>query len=228
MKIPVASLKAQAAAAIIKNNLNVVPLDKKSKKYLGVFSTFIQHSFYSCGSYYNKISHSVVTDIARDMLDLNLSKMANSPLLFTGVAKYARTEIEIEKKVANIKTKQDRVNYGFCTYTLLMEAAKHGKTETVKTLINMGFGDNGDTRLRTALMYAAANGETETLKALIDMGVEKDRKDTDGKTALMWAAIGNYPETFQALIDKGAGLDIKDNNGWTALMWAAWNAKQRL
>lgn len=70
--------------------------------------------------------------------------------------------------------------------TLLIMAAKNGKTKLVKSLINLGANIDAKTNGGyTALMKAAYNGHTETTQLLVGVGANPDLQTKSDHTALM-------------------------------------------
>ena len=100
----------------------------------------------------------------------------------------------------------------------LIEAAKAGNYEIVKTLIEKGADVNAKDELEiTALMWASAWGRTEVAKLLIKNNADVNAKDSNGWTALMKASVNNNFETSELLLEKGADVNARDNYGKTAL-----------
>ena len=96
-------------------------------------------------------------------------------------------------------------------WTVLMDAAKEGRTEIVEVLIEAGadMAKYGD----TALMFSLRH--TETAKALIEAGADVNAKHEDGFTPLLLAARGGQAEMVRALIEAGADVNAKIENGFT-------------
>jgi ankyrin repeat protein len=104
----------------------------------------------------------------------------------------------------------------------LLQAAKKGSLEKIKTLLAEGGDVNakGNYR-RTVLMNAARSGNLEVVKFLIDKGADVNARTIQGRTALIDAAWGGNLEVVKLLIDKGADVNAKRQDGWTVLMCAA-------
>jgi len=81
--------------------------------------------------------------------------------------------------------------------SLLLEAAKQGKTITIKTMLANGANINTKDKYGfTALMYAVSNGYVEIVKVLLSKGANTEEKNSDGKTALMMA---KHPEIIELM-----------------------------
>lgn len=109
--------------------------------------------------------------------------------------------------------------------TALMEAAKHGHVEVIKTLIRTygAIVDQVSSTGQTALMKAAEHGRVEAVNTLIGYGANINQVDDVGQTALMKAATNpnwSAPSTLSVLIQKGAVVDQQDGSKQTALMLA--------
>jgi len=103
--------------------------------------------------------------------------------------------------------------------TLLMLAAREGKLNVVKTILN------ARPRLYTrnplgesALMLATIMGHTEVVQQLLAAGAPVNH---NGWTPLIYAAARNRTDIARLLIAKGAELNAAADNGTTALMMAA-------
>ncbi|KAM7223603.1 Ankyrin repeat-containing domain protein [Rhypophila decipiens] len=85
--------------------------------------------------------------------------------------------------------------------SLLLRAAKHGKTKVLGVLLGE-MGANPDVVNNdemTALQLSAFGGHTDAVQKLIDYGADLDKRDSVGATALHWAAGGAQLETFSQL-----------------------------
>jgi ankyrin repeat protein len=115
---------------------------------------------------------------------------------------------------------------------ILLLAAKYGRTEIVKYLLDNGMSvdgrgydtESGNTTDRfTALMMASQYGQTATVKLLLEQkGVTVYIDDNnEKKDAVMFACEKGYPEIVAMLLEHGAAPRQEDANGWTPLMYAA-------
>ena len=106
--------------------------------------------------------------------------------------------------------------------TALHMAARLGKDEVVKALINKGANINiTDNAGVTPLMSAAGRGHLTTVQTLLSVpGIDINAKSFIGKTALHMAADYGKDEVVKTLINRGANINITDNDGLTPLMSA--------
>ncbi|MEW6533447.1 MAG: ankyrin repeat domain-containing protein [Thermodesulfobacteriota bacterium] len=105
----------------------------------------------------------------------------------------------------------------------LIEAARRGNLESVKTLLGMGANVNAeDDRGMTALMAACGQGHVEVAQLLIDGDADVNARDSAGETALMYAASRGLFEVVKLLVENGAALRQKghERDGETALEMA--------
>ena len=87
----------------------------------------------------------------------------------------------------------------------LFLAAKEGRTDTVKTLLDKGADINAkNSNGWTALMLATLGGCKNIVEVLVNKGADVNKKNNKGMTALMVAANKGLtpPPTVQALLDK--------------------------
>jgi len=104
----------------------------------------------------------------------------------------------------------------------LIAAAKDGRTEVVKALIDKGVNVNYISQHgETALTSAAREGRAEVVKALIESGANVDHASLNRSTALTWATLGGKTEVVKILIQNGANVNHVSQNGETALILAA-------
>jgi len=91
----------------------------------------------------------------------------------------------------------------------LMQAAKEGNVEKVKSLLAAGIPtDSRDTSGGTALMRASVEGRLEVVKLLLDKGADVNAKDNEGLTALRWTSFVKLPEKPNK--DAGGMIEITD------------------
>ena len=105
--------------------------------------------------------------------------------------------------------------------SLLMQAAKAGKTNATAVLLA---GDANPNRIAkngaTALMLAASGGHLEAVKTLLALKADPNLRGQNLPSALALAADGNHIEVMKALIKMGADLQAKDEKGYTPLEYA--------
>ncbi|MHC4757020.1 MAG: ankyrin repeat domain-containing protein [Planctomycetota bacterium] len=86
----------------------------------------------------------------------------------------------------------------------LLEAAKSGSAETVKSLLKEGTKANiKDANGHTPLHLASANGHKLTAQVLVEYSADINVKDKEGKTPLDLAKTGGHSGMVQFLLDKG-------------------------
>lgn len=113
------------------------------------------------------------------------------------------------------------VDFGHCT--LLMEAAKHGRQETLQMLLELG----ADVAMQdasgcVALHHAAGAGATEACVVLCGAAPQLiNAQDAKGRTPLHWASLNDHDRTVAALIARGASTKIADSRGKLPLQWTA-------
>jgi len=116
--------------------------------------------------------------------------------------------------------------------TVLMSAAKAGRTEAVKLLLEAGANVNAkNDRGQTALhrMLDTRNSDynnslqlKDTVELLLAKGADVNLKDKDGRTPWHLAAESADGDIVKLLLDKGARVSEKDDeSGFTALHHAA-------
>jgi len=129
----------------------------------------------------------------------------------------------------NAGTQCDQEMPEFESYTVLGCAARNGRTEAVRLLLDKGADINkrwGGYRFGfwnpTPLMLAAREGRTNTVKLLLDRGAQVNlSSDLGGWKALTLAAGAGHNEIVKALLDKGASVNETNGNGLTPLIFAA-------
>lgn len=99
----------------------------------------------------------------------------------------------------------------------LLEAAKDGKSDDVRTLLEEGADPNfQDNCGVTALMLAANKGHSDSVRVLLDGKADPNLPDVYGVTALMLAARNGHTESVQALLQGGADPRLRDEDERTA------------
>ncbi|MFZ5807202.1 MAG: ankyrin repeat domain-containing protein [Verrucomicrobiota bacterium] len=107
--------------------------------------------------------------------------------------------------------------------SLLIIAAKHGRTDMVKALIDFG----ADIEQRetfsgtTAIIQAAGQGHTNTVQALIQSGAKVNVKDFDGYTPLIKASNFGQTKMVRHLINAKADVNAQNRCKVNSLMIAA-------
>ncbi|KAL7787576.1 hypothetical protein V8C43DRAFT_316829 [Trichoderma afarasin] len=109
----------------------------------------------------------------------------------------------------------------------LCSAAKHGWTEVVLALLELGAEPdfkNPNQNSRTALSQAAGNGNINTMKELMDGGAFPNTQDDFFRTPLSYASEMGHSSAVQMLLgDERVDPNAKDREGFTPLLWAAEN-----
>ena len=108
--------------------------------------------------------------------------------------------------------------------TALHLAAREGKLEVVKILIEKGWEvDVKDKYSTTPLQQACNMNHFETVSYLIESGADPYSKDTLGRNSLMYAVCAPGVESAEALVSWGEFNSTKDSTGRTALHYAVFN-----
>lgn len=105
----------------------------------------------------------------------------------------------------------------------LYYAARQGKLEAVKFLVEKGASAVGGPRRTPPLIGAADARQTDIIRFLVSKGADVNAADLKGATPLIKACEG-YSDPIQAvetLLELGATPDARDAEGATALMFAA-------
>jgi ankyrin repeat protein len=118
----------------------------------------------------------------------------------------------------------------------LVWAAKSGRVEALRLLVDLGADVNADPYRGTPLTWAAVNGRVDAVRALIALGAGVDRRGTfggpdhgEGVPAINVAAQAGRTEAVQVLLDAGADPTIRDAiHGGAADGWAAFGGHRRL
>jgi ankyrin repeat protein len=110
----------------------------------------------------------------------------------------------------------------------LVWAAKAGRTDAIRLLVELGARVEADPYRGTALTWAAVNGRVDAVRALVELGAEPNQPGTfggpshgEGVPAIHVAAQAGQRETVSALLELGADPLIRDvlHRG-TARGWA--------
>jgi ankyrin repeat protein/predicted nucleotidyltransferase len=120
---------------------------------------------------------------------------------------------------ANLKLKDQM------STTLLMKAAKLGRIELARKLLELGIEiDRRDDSQKTALLYALENDYCENVdvvKLLVEQHATVNAKDREGYCPIHRAAERNYIDSMKVLIDNGAQINCPSNSKDTPLHLAA-------
>jgi ankyrin repeat protein len=102
-------------------------------------------------------------------------------------------------------------------YTPLMGAAKDGKLDNVKLLVEKGaqleLRDSDADYGRTALHHAASSRKLDVVEFLLSKGADINAKDNKGNTALHLALASGGKDVALFLVSKGASISVKNNEG---------------
>jgi ankyrin repeat protein len=110
----------------------------------------------------------------------------------------------------------------------LVWAAKAGRVEAIRALVELGARVDADPYRGTPLIWAAVNGRVDAVRALVALGADPDQRGTFGGPshgeavpAINVAAQAGQREAVAALLELGADPLIPDAlYGGTALGWA--------
>lgn len=106
------------------------------------------------------------------------------------------------------------------SYNKALDAARHGRTQDVVSLLQDGVDPNAiDRQNNSLLILAAREGYPDTVEALLAGGADPSYRNQAGDSALMLAALKGEQELVDILLESGAELDHHD--GWSALHYAA-------
>ncbi|WCR59755.1 MAG: Phosphocholine transferase AnkX [Wolbachia endosymbiont of Ctenocephalides felis wCfeF] len=137
---------------------------------------------------------------------------------------WARENFDINHLFDTLVTLDNGLRYGE-KLTLLHLAAKYGKLETVKYLIEEKNVDINkvDRHGCTALYWAAKHGHLEVVKYFIEeKNVDINLEDGSSRNALHWAARHGHLEVVKYFIEeKNVDINKIDEYGNHALHWAA-------
>lgn len=124
----------------------------------------------------------------------------------------------------------DRAERELRSESLLLIAARHGRTNVVKLLLERG-GDPNVTRERrppsshdgplTPLKEAARSGHLETVKTLVAAGARVNPYGSDENSALLEAAENGHTKVVEFLLTKGAEVSAGTRFKGTPLLAAA-------
>ncbi|THD19715.1 GA-binding protein transcription factor beta [Fasciola hepatica] len=103
----------------------------------------------------------------------------------------------------------------------LLDAAKNGDVEEVKSLMNNGAPFTTDWLGISPLHFAAMNGHLSSCEALLRAGISRDARTKVDRTPLHLAAQEGHADIVELLLRNGADISAKDMLRMTALHWAA-------
>jgi ankyrin repeat protein len=110
----------------------------------------------------------------------------------------------------------------------LVWAARSGRVEAIRLLVELGARVDADPYRGTPLTWAAVNGRLSSVRALVELGADPNQRGTfggpdhgEGVPAIHVAAQAGQREAVIALLGLGADPLIRDHlHGGTALGWA--------
>ncbi|XP_062602111.1 serine/threonine-protein phosphatase 6 regulatory ankyrin repeat subunit C-like [Saccostrea cucullata] len=113
--------------------------------------------------------------------------------------------------------------------TVLFYAARYGKIQAVKNLLNAGSNPNiSDVDGSTPLHEATERCHYDVMKLLISNGeTQLNAKNRHGQTAVMKAVLYDDLDSVKLLHKAGALLDEQDSTGKTALLIAFGEGRER-
>ena len=118
--------------------------------------------------------------------------------------------MESKAKLLEIFTAEKGIDAAVRKYgvTALMLAAREGKTEIVKLLLDRDANiESKDNWGNTALSLAAWEGKTKTVALLLKHGANIEAQNKYGWTALMRAAWSGRTEIAKLLLEHGANIE---------------------
>ncbi|XP_042297078.1 GA-binding protein subunit beta-2 isoform X2 [Sceloporus undulatus] len=102
----------------------------------------------------------------------------------------------------------------------LLEAARKGQDDEVRTLMANGAPFTTDWLGTSPLHLAAQHGHYSTAEVLLRAGVSRDARTKVDRTPLHMAAADGHSHIVELLIRNGADVNAKDMLKMTALHWA--------
>nr|XP_036859212.1 GA-binding protein subunit beta-2-like [Manis javanica] len=102
----------------------------------------------------------------------------------------------------------------------LLEAARKGQDDEVRTLMANGAPFTTDWLGTSPLHLAAQYGHYSTAEVLLRAGVSRDARTKVDRTPLHMAAADGHAHIVELLVRNGADVNAKDMLKMTALHWA--------
>lgn len=102
----------------------------------------------------------------------------------------------------------------------LLEAAKRGETDDVRTLMSNGAPFTTDWLGTSPLHFAAQFGHLETAEVLLRAGISRDARTKVDRTPLHVASQEGHSDIVDLLVQHAADVDAKDMLKMTPLHWA--------
>ncbi|XP_064595836.1 GA-binding protein subunit beta-1-like [Liolophura sinensis] len=102
----------------------------------------------------------------------------------------------------------------------LLEAAKKGDTDEVRTLMSSGAPFTTDWLGTSPLHFASQNGHLATAEVLLRAGISRDARTKVDRTPLHVAAQAGHVDIVELLLTHQADLEAKDMLKMTPLHWA--------
>jgi ankyrin repeat protein len=104
----------------------------------------------------------------------------------------------------------------------LMEAARHGDTQLVTTLIGEGAGiDSRNAHGETALLVATHANQIEAARLLIEAGADVNARDEIEDSPYLYAGARGHLEILKLTLSHGADIRSTNRYGGTALIPAS-------
>lgn len=168
-----------------------------------------------------------VPDVLQRVFHLNLRDRRElfSDTVYETVLKYAllhkpellakfEFEVEIKKRVVTAQNSHNRD-------TLLIQAAKQGKVDSMKEILNWGGEiESRDINQSTALHWAANNGHVDAVNCLLEQGASLESKGHSDCTALHFAVMHRKKDAAKLLLNKNADVIYRCYSGHNAFDYA--------
>ncbi len=175
-----------------------------------------------------------VVELLRNELQSHGVEMEIEPTRILSDSSTGRIDPEgeaIEELKAEIELRGNRIHEDGFGAAKLLEAARFGRLEAVRLLLDAGVDPNSSDGILggAALIEASKAGHTEIVKLLEDRGANVDGADHQGVTGLMEAARAGHVSVARFLLDSGADVNAQENIfGGTALLEAVRAGHERM